>query len=164
MTSMSYRVALDWRGHRFFALSARLYLGWLFLTACWHKIAHPDTFALDVATYQLLPLYFVNAFAIYVPWLELFVGALVLLGYRARAAALLVVLLMASFILALLWALHLGLDMSCGCFASQAASAGDTISWHTLVRDLSWLALGLYVLWFDRNPIGLDRFFLRKAT
>jgi putative oxidoreductase len=155
MTSGALGSVVKWRGHRFIALAVRLYLGWLFLSACWHKIAHPAGFALDVATYQLLPLGAVNVFAIILPWLELLVGLLLIIGCRVRAAALLVVLMMLSFIVALLWALHLGLDMSCGCFASQAASTDDSISGRALIRDMAWLLLGAYVFGCDRNSIGI---------
>lgn len=152
-----------WRGHQGLGLIARLYLGLVFVTACWHKILSPEIFALDVATYQLLPLAAVNGFALALPWIELLAGVMLILGFRARAAALLVVLMMLSFILALLWALYLGLDMACGCFASQAAATDDPISWHTLVRDGFWLTLGLYVLTLDREPWGLDRVLPSKA-
>jgi len=160
-----YRSRLtDWRGHQWLGLITRIYLGMVFVIACWHKILHPETFALDVATYQLLPLSAVNGFALVLPWVELLAGLMLILGFRARAAALLVVLMMLSFILSLLWALHLGLDMSCGCFASQAAVTDDPISWKTLVRDGFWLMLGLYVLTLDRLPLCLDRIFLKKAV
>ena len=154
---------IDWRGHQWLGLIARLYLGLVFVMACWHKILSPETFALDVATYQFLPLGMVNGFALVLPWVELLAGVMLILGLRARAAALLVVLMMLSFILALLWALYLGLDMACGCFASQATATGDPISWQTLVRDAFWLTLGLYVLTLDREPWGLDRVLPSKA-
>lgn len=153
----------DWVGYRWLGLVVRLYLGWLFIAASLHKIIEPSVFALDVATYQFLPYYLVNLFAIVVPWVELLIGAQLLLGVRVRAAALLVALLMLSFIIALLWALYLGLDMSCGCFASQAASADDAISWATMLRDLAWLGLSLYVLFLDRRPFGVHLLLNRKG-
>jgi uncharacterized membrane protein YphA (DoxX/SURF4 family) len=145
-----------WRVHQAIALAVRFYLGWLFVTASIHKIAHPDAFAMDVATYQFLPIWAVNAFAIVVPWVELGVGGLLVLGLRVRASALLVASMMLAFMVALAWALHLELDMACGCFASQAAADEDPISSWTLVRDTVWLLLSVYVLVFDRRPIGLD--------
>lgn len=145
-----------WRGHAWIALPVRLYLAWVFLSACWHKIAVPGDFAIDVATYQLLPLWSVNVFAIVLPWIELFAGVMLLVGLRVRAAALLVNGMMVAFIVALAAALTKNLDISCGCFASQGA-AHDPISWKTLVRDGTWLLLGLYVMVFDRRPLGLDR-------
>jgi putative oxidoreductase len=150
-----------WRGHGWLALAARLYLGGVFLAACWHKILDPGAFALDVATYQFLPLPLINLFALVLPWVELVAGVLLVVGLRVRAAALLIALMMVAFLIALGHALHLGLDMSCGCFASSGAEA-DPISWKTVLRDAGWLVLALYVLVLDRDPLGLSR--LYRAT
>ncbi len=152
---------LEWRGHRWLAFAARVYLGQLFFVAALHKVAEPAGFALDVATYQFLPLEVVNFFAIVVPPIELLVGALLVLGLWTAGAAWVVSGLMVAFIIALAWALHLGLDMTCGCFASQGAAGEDPISGLTMLRDAGWLALGLYVAVFDRNPFGLDAFLNR---
>lgn len=152
---MTARGFLHWRGHALLALAARWYLGAVFALACWHKIVDPGLFALDVATYQFLPLPLVNVFAIVLPWVELVAAVLLVIAFRTEAAALLVALMMLAFLVALGHALHLGLDMSCGCFAGSGAEA-DPISWRTIVRDLIWLLLALYVLVFDRRPLGVD--------
>ena len=145
------------RGHAWIALVARLYLGGVFLAACAHKILRPGMFAIDVATYQFLPLYLVNLFALVLPWVEAFTGVMLILGIRVRAASLLIIGMMISFMIALTWALYLGLDMSCGCFASQAAAQDDPISWRTLLRDAFWLVLSIYVFALDRDAIGVER-------
>jgi len=152
---------LYWRGHTYLALLARFYLAYVFLLACFHKILDPGSFAVDVATYQILPLSLVNIMAIILPWIELVAGALILIALRTHAAALLISGMMVMFTVAIAIALAKGLDMSCGCFASQGA-VEDPISWHTIVRDLSWSFLALYVLFFDHNPIGLDRWLSRR--
>jgi uncharacterized membrane protein YphA (DoxX/SURF4 family) len=154
---------LSWRGHAWLGLAARLYVGAVFLLACYHKILHPGVFAVDVATYQFLPLSTINLFALTVPWMELVVGAMLVVGFRVQAAALVVAGLMASFMIALGWALHLNLDMSCGCFASQAATEDDAISWHTLIRDSVWLLLAVYILLFDRRPLGVERLIKQRS-
>ena len=146
---------MDWKGHGWIALPIRLYIGGVFLVACWHKILHPGSFAMDVATYQILPLYLVNLMAIVLPWIELVCGVLIIIGWRTRAAALLIAGMMAVFLAAITIALARGLEMSCGCFASQSMTE-DPISWKTVLRDLGWLAIPLYVLVFDRNPMGID--------
>ncbi len=148
---------VHWRGHAWISLPVRLYLGGVFLAACFHKIVQPGVFAVDVATYQFLPLSLVNFVALVLPWVEAFAGAMLILGIRVRAASLLVALMMIAFMIALVWALIQGLDMSCGCFASQAAAEDDPISWHTLLRDSVWLLQSIYVLLLDRHPIGLER-------
>lgn len=152
-----------WKGHAWIALLVRLYLGGVFLAACFHKIANPASFALDVATYQFLPLALVNVFAIVLPWTELLAGLCLVAGVRTRAASLLVAGMMVSFIVALAWAMHLNLEMSCGCFASQGA-VEDPISWRTVLRDSAWLAMALYVLVFDSRPIGLERLIGKRRT
>jgi uncharacterized membrane protein YphA (DoxX/SURF4 family) len=145
-----------WRGHGFVALAVRLYLGSLFLLACWHKILEPHSFAVDIATYQMLPLALVNPLAIVLPWVELVTGVLLVLGLRTRAASLLAAAMLAMFTVAISVAVARGLDLSCGCFASQGV-AEDPISWRTIVRDGIWLLLACYVLYFDHRPLGLDR-------
>ncbi|MBK8010719.1 MAG: thioredoxin domain-containing protein [Deltaproteobacteria bacterium] len=145
----------DWPGHRLIALGARIYLAAVFLAACHHKILDPRAFALDIATYQILPLQLVNLMAIVLPWIELGAALALLAAWRTRAAALLITGMMVMFTVAISVALARGLDMSCGCFASKTATE-DPISWHTIVRDLGWMMLGLYVLLFDRTPLGID--------
>lgn len=147
---------LNWKGHQWLAVPMRLYLGGVFVMASLHKIAHPGTFALDIATYNILHLSLINLMAICLPWIEIVCGAFMIAGYKSRAAAWLISGMMIMFMVALMIALSNGLDMSCGCFASSSMSEEDTISSATIVRDSAWLILGLYILIFDRRPIGLE--------
>lgn len=144
-------------------LAVRLYLGGVFLLACWHKVLDPGAFALDVATYQVLPLSLVNLVAVTLPWVELGAGVMLVAGLRARAGALLCAAMMAVFLAALVSALARGLDLSCGCFASQTARE-DPISLVTVIRDLVWLGLALAILFLDRRPLGLDGWFARRRN
>jgi uncharacterized membrane protein YphA (DoxX/SURF4 family) len=154
---------LAWPGHSFLALPIRLYLGVVFLFACVHKILEPSNFAVDIATYQILPLSFINIMAIVLPWLELIAGIMLVIGLRSRTGALLVAGMMAMFTVAVAIAVIRGLDMSCGCFASQGA-VDDPISWSTVARDAGWLALALYVWIFDRSSLGIDRLLTWRLT
>lgn len=157
---------MSWLGNRagraWLALPIRWYLGGLFVLSCQHKIAHPGSFAVDVATYGILPLSLVNMTAITLPWVELASGIMLIVGLRARAAAFLVSCMLVMFLVALIIALAQGLDMSCGCFASQGAQGEDPISAMTVFRDLGWLTLSLFVMLFDDSPIGIDRLFARR--
>ncbi|OGJ87444.1 MAG: hypothetical protein A2268_14800 [Candidatus Raymondbacteria bacterium RifOxyA12_full_50_37] len=140
-------------------LIVRFYLGAVFLAACYHKILNPYAFAIDVATYDILPLSLVNLMTVALPWVELLAGLLVISGVAVRPSVLMMGGMMIMFIIALSLALSRGLDMSCGCFASADVEAA--ISWKTLVRDLFWTALCAYVYFCDRNPVGI-RMFRRK--
>ena len=152
-----------WRGHAVAGLLLRWYLGMVFLMACWHKLLHPASFAVDVATYGILPLALINPVALILPWVELVTGLMLVAGCRARAGALLAAAMMVVFLIALIAALAQGLDISCGCFAAQGLEA-DPISGATVWRDLVWLAMALYVLLFDRVPAGVDGWLTGKGS
>ncbi|MCK5795849.1 MAG: DoxX family membrane protein [Deltaproteobacteria bacterium] len=155
------RAFLLWRGHAVVALPLRLYLGMIFIYASMHKIANPGVFALDIATYDLLPLTLVNPMAIIMPYLEFVVGMQFIVAWRTRAAGLLITGMMAIFVIAVSVALAKGLDTSCGCFASQAMEE-DPINGLTILRDVAWLLMGTYVTLFDRRPLGLDGLLMRR--
>lgn len=154
---------LEWKGHAFLGLGVRIYLGLVFLFACYHKILDPAAFAVDIATYQILPLALINLMAIVLPWVELVAGVMLIVGWRTRAAAVLIMGMMVMFTVAIAIALAKGLDMSCGCFASQGA-VDDPISWRTVLRDLGWLLLAVYIWVFDRRPIGIDGWRTRRKS
>lgn len=145
------------------AVPIRWYLGALFVGASLHKIAAPHEFALDIATYAILPLSLVNPLAVVLPWIELVAGVMLLLGIRVKTGALLVTAMMVVFIAALGIALARGLDMSCGCFASQGAES-DPISRLTMLRDLLWLGMSLFVLCCDEGFLGVERFLERRLA
>jgi len=152
------------RSAAWLAVPARWYLGVLFIGACLHKIAHPGSFALDIATYDILPLVLVNLAAVTLPWAELAAGLMLVAGLRSRAAAWMIAGMMAVFAIALVIALGKGLDMSCGCFASQGAVDEDPISVLTVLRDLVWLGLAGFVIVFDRGVLGLDGWLRRGGS
>lgn len=81
---------LDWRGPAFVALAARGYLAIVFRLACYHEILAPHDLAPDMATHQTPPLGLVNLMALILPWVELATGLMLLVGFRARSAALLI--------------------------------------------------------------------------
>jgi hypothetical protein len=67
------------------------------------------------------------------------------------------------FLVAIIIALDKGLDMSCGCFASQTTEE-DPISYLTVLRDAGWLFLAMYVAVFDRKALGIDRLLQRRKS
>ena len=150
-----------WKGHAVLGLAARVYLAFVFLFACVHKIIVPESFAVDIATYEILPIVLVNPMAVVLPYVEAAAGLLLLLGWRTRGSALLVCLMMLVFTVAVSIALGGGLNMSCGCFASQGA-VDDPISWKTILRDSGWLLLSAYVCIFDEGRFGVDGILQRR--
>ena len=151
------RKQLAWDG---FSVAARLALALTFIFACIHKIANPFDFALQVATYQILPLSLINLQAVILPWLELTVAVLLVVGLWTRPAALVTCGMNVMFIVAIALALNADLQLQCGCFAS--AEAGHEMDSSLIVRDIGLLALGIFLTVLRPDRMTLDRFFERR--
>ncbi len=128
------------------------------------KLRHPDTFAEALYNYQLLPDVAINLVAIWLPWLELVSGGLLVLGLWVRGSILVLSGLMVVFLAALGINLAGGLDTHCGCFVTQSA---DPITVLTLLRDALFLLPALYLIWIYQirgveDQFSLARIFKRR--
>lgn len=124
----------------------RILLGLVFIWASWSKIVAPDSFAGIIQSYQILPQHMVNPVAILLPWVEAACGICLLSGYLVKGSALIVDILMIVFILALAFNSYRGIDVACGCFS--VSDPGEKISVFTIARDLSLLAVGVWILYY----------------
>lgn len=122
-----------------------------FLYADTEKIINPQSFAIDIYNYRLLPDFAVNLLAIILPWIEVFVAVSLISGFFSRGSALIATLLFFTFTVALTVNLIRGLDVSCGCFGSS----DDKINWLYLFRDLSLMAISIFILLYDRGKRNL---------
>jgi len=84
-------------------------------------------FALQIDSYQMLPPWVVLEVARVLPWAEIAVGLLLLIGWRLRIWATLVTLIIGGFFVAVLRAYALHLDINCGCFAKPEPLTGMTV-------------------------------------
>lgn len=126
-------------------LLARIVLGIVFIWASIDKILHPAAFAESIYAYQLLPESWISALAITLPWLEIVLGCLLVLGIWLPGAVALVNLLLAAFLAALVFNMARGLDVDCGCFSTGAKGGGSM--WTYLMRDLVFLVISGYLLY-----------------
>jgi uncharacterized membrane protein YphA (DoxX/SURF4 family) len=142
--------------------AARAVLAVVFIWACVHKILDPGDFAMQVATYQILPLSLVNLQAIVLPWVELAAGFLLVFGLWTRAAALVACGMNAMFIVAVAMALAAKLQLQCGCFASS--EAGHEMSSVLIVRDAALLLAGALLVWRRPDRFTLDSWLERRKA
>jgi len=131
----------------------RVALGVVFIVASLDKIQNPEAFATTIANYRLLPYKFINGIAIVLPWLEVVTGAFLVLGVWIRASTMIAWGLLFTFSIAISQALARGLDISCGCFTTNAAA--ERMSLWTLIWDLLWLSWGGLVWIFDHGHYSL---------
>jgi uncharacterized membrane protein YphA (DoxX/SURF4 family) len=120
-------------------LVLRVALGAVFVYAAWLKLREPwALFAIGIDSYQVLPLWAVESVARALPWFELLLGALLIVGVWRRASTAITSLLLAMFFTLMIRAMVKGLDIDCGCFGP-----GERLSWVTLLRDGALLATSL---------------------
>jgi uncharacterized membrane protein YphA (DoxX/SURF4 family) len=125
-------------------LICRIFLGFLFIYASLEKILQPEEFAKQVGYYKALPFGLENLLAILLPWTELIVGICLLAGLFVDGAALLSIIMMLVFILAISQAMLRGIDITCGCFKVSADS--EKLGLHTIIRDIIFLIMSFVVL------------------
>lgn len=134
----------------------RLILGAVFVAAGVIKIwdfhqggwATP-AFYEDIANYHLIESSdAVMLSAVYLPWLELVIGSALLLGRATAGAAAIAAGLMLVFIAALASAWSRGLDISCGCFGHENATANFPL---LLGRDCALLLCAVAIVWRSRR-------------
>lgn len=132
--------------HPYVALALRLYIAGLFVYAGMVKINYSAEFAETIASYGMVPHWAVNILAITMPWIELISGILLICGVRVRSAIVVTGGLLVMFTVGIAVNLIWKAPIDCGCFHTL----GDTISWKTLVRDLTWIAMAGHVFFYDR--------------
>ncbi|MFO7608535.1 MAG: MauE/DoxX family redox-associated membrane protein [Candidatus Krumholzibacteriia bacterium] len=118
---------------RWTAFVCRLAVGGIFLYACLDKVQHPQAFAVDIFNYRLVPWALLHPWAHFLPVLEATAGLALVLGVARRGAALVLGGLTVVFIVAIATALLRGLDISCGCFATDS---GHAVGLDLLLRDV----------------------------
>jgi putative oxidoreductase len=131
---------------KWLTLGLRVALGAAFVYAGVLKIQDPSEFAINIASFQILPNVLISAMALALPPFEIITGGLLIIGVARRPAALGIVLLSAIFLIAIAAALARGLTIDCGCFGTAAPSRGRM--WLDLGRDILLLAAGVMVYRF----------------
>jgi uncharacterized membrane protein YphA (DoxX/SURF4 family) len=82
------------------------------------------------------------------PWIELLAGLALVLGVRPRSGAVLVLVLLVGFTVAVGAAWARGLDFECGCFGKASASR---IGAQKFAENLAWTALAVVAALRPKN-------------
>ena len=124
----------------------RYLLAGLFVTAALRKIPHPKQFVEAVRAYQVLPRFAVAPFGILLPWVELSLGTMLLIGWYAKLAAALTGVLYIVFTIAVGINLFRGRkNLDCGCFGPKQK---HRITLWLVTRDIGLaLAAGVVAIW-----------------
>ena len=135
----------------------RLGLAAVWLASGALKALDPLQTHVAVQAYDVLPLSVVGPVAALLPWLELALGVLLLVGVGVQVVAGLSALLLAAFVAGLVQAWARGLSIDCGCFGGGGAVAVDQTAYlQELLRDVGFLLLAGWLLVRPRTLFALD--------
>ena len=139
-------------------LLERLGLGGVLLAAGGLKIENLQKSAMSVRAYELLPVGLANFLGFVLPWIEIGMGLLLIVGVAVSIVGLLGALTMFAFVVAIAQAWARGLSIDCGCFGGGGEIAPEeTKDLSTILRDIGFLLSGVYLYYFPKGKFGLDK-------
>jgi uncharacterized membrane protein YphA (DoxX/SURF4 family) len=139
-------------------LIARLILGGVLFLAGYLKVDEPDKSQMAVRAYEMLPISIANLLGLVLPFVEVAIGALLILGSLTRFMAALGGFTMVIFIIAIAQAWARGLNIDCGCFGGGGTVApGETKYLQEILRDLGLVFLALYLIRYPSTKFSLDK-------
>ena len=148
-----FKIAQPW-----LTLLSRLILGGVLIVAGALKIGNLQKSAMSVRAYEMLPIWLANFFGYALPWVEIGIGALLILGVAVRIMGALGALIMLGFIIAIAQAWARGLSIDCGCFGGGGTiDPEDTKYLSTILRDIGFLALGVFLYFYPKGRFALDK-------
>jgi uncharacterized membrane protein YphA (DoxX/SURF4 family) len=135
----------------------RLVLAGVFLAAGAMKAIDLQSSVAAVRAYELLPASLEVAVGWALPFVEIVMGLLLVIGAFARLLAVVSALVLAAFLVAVISASVRGLSIDCGCFGGGGTVApGQTEYTGEIVRDTVLLLLALWLAWQPRSRLSLD--------
>ncbi|MCE3550786.1 DoxX family membrane protein [Pseudonocardia sp. RS11V-5] len=136
---------------------ARLGLAAVWLTSGLLKVVDPAQTYVAVRAYDVLPREAVAVVAGVLPWFELALGVLLLLGIGTRVVACLSAALLLVFIAGVSQAWARGLNIDCGCFGGGGAVApGQTQYVQEILRDTGFLLLAAWLIVRPRTLLAVE--------
>lgn len=139
------------------ALPIRLVMGGLFLFAASVKLGDPQQFAFSVHAFKILPEHLSILATFVIPWLEIVLGACLVLGCWTRAAATLLTLLIAGFLAGIISVIVRKMDVTCGCFGKFEIPCTGPIGICHVIRNSVLIAGSVYVAIAGPGPMAIDR-------
>ena len=130
----------------YLSFALRLYLGCFFIYASLSKIPHPAQFAEAIANYRLVPYMVVNLGSVILPWIEFVTGLFLIIGFKSKASAVVIGLLLIMFDVMILINLYQGAPITCGCYDT----VGEPIGWKKMLENMLMLVFSVQIFYCDK--------------
>ena len=139
-------------------LVSRLTLGGVLFVAGYLKVDKLEISQMAVRSYELLPIPIANFLGLTLPFFEVVIGLLLILGAATRAIAALGGFTMFIFIIAIAQAWARGLNIDCGCFGGGGTvDPGETRYLQEILRDAGLVAMALFLLRYPVSKFSIDK-------
>lgn len=139
-------------------LVCRLTLGGVLFVAGYLKVDKLEVSQMAVRSYELLPIPLANFLGQTLPFFEVVIGLLLIVGAATRAVAALGGFTMFIFIIAIAQAWARGLNIDCGCFGGGGAVApGETRYLQEILRDAGLVAMALFLIRYPVSKFSIDK-------
>ena len=148
------------------SLAARLILGIVLIWAGASKVTNLAGSIQATAAYQILPYELAKVVGQTLPFIEIGVGILLVIGLFTRIMGVVGSLMMLAFVIAISSVWARGISIDCGCFGEGGAvSAAEAISkypWEIL-RDVGLMACGVWLVIAKKPFIAVDTWLFRPV-
>ena len=147
-----FKVAQPW-----LTLLARLILGFVLLVAGALKVPNLPKSAMAVRAYEMLPIPIANFLGYTLPWIEIGLGLLLIVGVTVKISGALGALTMLAFIIAIAQAWARGLSIDCGCFGGGGTiDPEDTKYLSEIIRDIGLMGLGIFLYLYPKGRFAIE--------
>jgi uncharacterized membrane protein YphA (DoxX/SURF4 family) len=148
-----FKVAQPW-----LTLLARLILGVVLLVAGALKVPNLPKSAMAVRAYEMLPIPIANFLGYTLPWIEIGLGLLLIVGVAVKISGALGALTMLAFIIAIAQAWARGLSIDCGCFGGGGTiDPEDTKYLSEIIRDIGLMGLGIFLYLYPKGRFAIEK-------
>ena len=148
-----FKVAQPW-----LTLLARLILGAVLLVAGALKVPNLPKSAMAVRAYEMLPIPMANFLGYTLPWIEIGLGLLLIVGVTVKISGGLGGLTMLAFIIAIAQAWARGLSIDCGCFGGGGTiDPEDTKYLSEIIRDIGLMGLGIFLYLYPKGRFAIEK-------
>ena len=152
------------RGKHWLAIGASILLGLVFIVSGLGKLPYHGEFLALILSKSFLTLPQAIIVARWVPWIELVLGSLLIIGIVTKFMASFSAVLTVAFIANNSWMISLGLgDEPCGCFGNvEHLSLAQFSIIEALYLDIGMLTLALIILFcYPGNFLTIRPWFLK---
>ena len=123
------------------------------------KVGRPLTSERAVQAYELFPSDIASWIGLALPFVEIALGVLLVLGLFTRPVAIASTLLMVAFVIGISQAWARGLTIDCGCFGGGGQIGADETKYpQEIARDVAFALAGAWLWWRPRTLASLDRY------